>query len=185
MGRPAGLRRGVVRTLGKRHCDRCWREFVAVAEHQRYCSPRCRRLARARDEAKYANLAHRGARKRCTESRSWAISSDLNPTDAPVARSLRLLPAIASADDRGWPRCGVWRLRFLARTRPITAGARLEAFGEVANLWRLTPVPRGRSTRGRLPFPDWAADRHRSKEGFVGWRVVVPPAGVALATSCS
>jgi hypothetical protein len=64
VGRPAGLRRGVTRTFGQRRCDRCWREFVAVAEHQRFCSPRCRWLARRRDEAKYARPEHRGTRKR-------------------------------------------------------------------------------------------------------------------------
>ena len=64
MGRPASLRRGVTRTFGERRCARCWREFVAVAENQRFCSPRCRWLARQRDEAKYASPAHRGTRKR-------------------------------------------------------------------------------------------------------------------------
>jgi hypothetical protein len=63
-GRPPGLRRGLVRTFGERRCDRCWRTYVALAENQRYCGPRCRGLARARDDAKYANPIHRGGRKR-------------------------------------------------------------------------------------------------------------------------
>jgi hypothetical protein len=57
------LRRGVTRTFGERRCDRCWREFVAVAENQRYCSARCKSLARRRDDAKYARPEHRGARR--------------------------------------------------------------------------------------------------------------------------
>jgi hypothetical protein len=53
-----------VRTFAKRHCDRCWREFVAVAEHQRFCSARCRWLSRSRDETRlYANPIHRGTRQ--------------------------------------------------------------------------------------------------------------------------
>ena len=64
MRRPVSLRRGVTRTFGERRCARCWREFQAVAENQRFCSPRCRWLARQRDEAKYARPAHRGTRKR-------------------------------------------------------------------------------------------------------------------------
>ena len=63
-GRPTTLRRGVTRTFGVRHRARCWGEFTAVAEHQRFCSPRCRWLARRRDEAKYARPEHRGARRR-------------------------------------------------------------------------------------------------------------------------
>jgi hypothetical protein len=65
VGRPAGLRRGVRRLFGVRRCDRCWAEFVATAEHQRYCSPRCRWLARRRvDRELYANPVHRGSRAR-------------------------------------------------------------------------------------------------------------------------
>jgi hypothetical protein len=51
-------------SFGVRRCDRCWREFEAVAEHQRFCSRRCRYLGRARDDAKYANPTHRGTRRR-------------------------------------------------------------------------------------------------------------------------
>ena len=59
------FRRGVTPTYGVRHCDRCWREYVAVAENQRYCSARCKSLMRLRDDRrKYANTAHRGARAR-------------------------------------------------------------------------------------------------------------------------
>ena len=62
-GSPKGLRRRVTRTFGLRRCDRCWREYQAVTEHQRYCSSRCRGLARARDERKYARPEHRGTRR--------------------------------------------------------------------------------------------------------------------------
>ena len=64
-GQPSRWATGGVRLrYGQRQCDRCWREFVALAEHQRFCSPRCRWLARGRDEAKYASPVHRGTRKR-------------------------------------------------------------------------------------------------------------------------
>ena len=54
------FRRGVTPTYGVRHCDRCWREYVAVAENQRYCSARCKSLMRLRDDRrKYANTAPR------------------------------------------------------------------------------------------------------------------------------
>jgi hypothetical protein len=51
-------------TFGVRRCDRCWREYVARTENQRYCGPRCRWLARSRNEtALYANPRHRGTRR--------------------------------------------------------------------------------------------------------------------------
>lgn len=50
-------------SFGVRRCDRCWREFEAVTENQRYCSW-CRRLARQRSDAKYATPEHRGSRRR-------------------------------------------------------------------------------------------------------------------------
>jgi hypothetical protein len=64
MGRPTTLRQGVTLTYGVRRCDRCWREYIAVAENQRYCSPRCKKLVRSHVDAKYATPAHRGARRR-------------------------------------------------------------------------------------------------------------------------
>jgi hypothetical protein len=67
-GRSATFRRGVTPTYGVRRCDRCWREYVAVAENQRYCSPRCKSLMRQPEaRRKYANPAHRGGRNR------WAL----------------------------------------------------------------------------------------------------------------
>jgi hypothetical protein len=52
-------------SLGLRRCERCWREFEAVAHNQRFCSQRCGHLARSREErAKYASPSHRGARRR-------------------------------------------------------------------------------------------------------------------------
>ena len=57
------FRRGQ-RTFGLRHCLRCTREYLATAEHQRYCSDYCRHRVRARlTAAKYANPVHRGRRK--------------------------------------------------------------------------------------------------------------------------
>ena len=64
--RPNKLRFGVTRTYGERYCDRCSREFLAVSDNQRFCSPQCRRLGRRREEAKYATTSHRGTRKRWT-----------------------------------------------------------------------------------------------------------------------
>jgi hypothetical protein len=65
VGRPVGLRRGLTRTFGVRQCELCGREFMALAENQRFCSPRHRWLSRRRvDRALYANPEHRGARAR-------------------------------------------------------------------------------------------------------------------------
>jgi integrase len=48
----------------QRVCERCARPYMARAEHQRYCSSRCRYRARYRDErALYANARHRGTRQ--------------------------------------------------------------------------------------------------------------------------
>ena len=62
--RPASLRRGVTLTFGLRRCDCCWREFLAVAVNQRFCSAYCRRIARAGAERKYARPEHRRTRRR-------------------------------------------------------------------------------------------------------------------------
>jgi hypothetical protein len=52
-------------TFGVRGCERCRREFVAVQPHQRFCSARCRGLARKKgDRALYWNPVHREGRKR-------------------------------------------------------------------------------------------------------------------------
>lgn len=52
-----------------RACERCGRSYVARAEHARYCSSRCRYLARYRDEKRlYANPVHRAGR------RAWATA---------------------------------------------------------------------------------------------------------------
>ena len=64
-GRRAVVRRGVTPTYGVRRCDRCWREYTAVADNQRYCSARCKSLMRQPEaRRRYANPAHRGARAR-------------------------------------------------------------------------------------------------------------------------
>jgi hypothetical protein len=64
-GRSTVFRRGVTPTYGVRHCDRCWREYTALSENQRYCSARCKSLVRVPEtRRKYANTAHRGARSR-------------------------------------------------------------------------------------------------------------------------
>ena len=51
-------------TFGTRRCDSCWREFEAIADHQRFCSRRCCDLARAPIDRKYASPVHRGTRRR-------------------------------------------------------------------------------------------------------------------------
>jgi hypothetical protein len=51
--------------FGVRRCVRCWREYVATVEFQKFCSAHCRYLARKpQDRALYANPVHRGARRR-------------------------------------------------------------------------------------------------------------------------
>ena len=62
-GRRAAGRSWQKKSFGLRHCDRCWREYEAIAENQRYCSW-CRRLARQHSDAKYARPEHRGLRRR-------------------------------------------------------------------------------------------------------------------------
>ena len=62
-GRPTTLRHGVTRTFGSRRCALCWREFTAVSENQRFCCSRHRRIARVRNERKYASPEHRGTRR--------------------------------------------------------------------------------------------------------------------------
>ena len=53
------------RTYGCRVCDYCGRLFVALAPHQRWCTPSCRYRGRVRDAtALYANPQHRGTRER-------------------------------------------------------------------------------------------------------------------------
>ena len=58
------FRRRRQRTFGLRNCNRCRREYLATAAHQRYCSDYCRHRVRARlTTARYANPVHRGRRK--------------------------------------------------------------------------------------------------------------------------
>ena len=59
------MRRGVTPTYGIRRCDRCWREYLALADNQRYCSSRCKSLMRVGAERrKYATPSHRIGRAR-------------------------------------------------------------------------------------------------------------------------
>ena len=61
--RPEGLRRGTPLRFGTRRCHLCFREYQAVAEHQRDCARRCLDRARRHDDAKYARPEHRGTRR--------------------------------------------------------------------------------------------------------------------------
>ena len=54
-------------TFGVRRCDCCSSEFIARAEHQRFCDKRCQRLGRLPlERALYASQQHRGGRRRLT-----------------------------------------------------------------------------------------------------------------------
>jgi hypothetical protein len=60
--RPQSLRRAPLVDLPARECERCGRVYEPAAEHQRFCSDRCRFMARRRSPAKYGQT-HRRLRR--------------------------------------------------------------------------------------------------------------------------